>query len=82
MSRAKAIAAGEGGQIIGHLQSLVVGVFSVIIGVLLFLTGITADRIRENRRMIEEVLYRVRQQASQPGPQGEPLLRETDKVND
>ena len=76
------IAAGEGGQIIGHLQSLVVGVFSVIIGVLLFLTGITADRIRENRRMIEEVLYRVRQQASQPGPQGEPLLRETDKVND
>ena len=64
------IAAGDGGQFIGHIQSLLVGVFSVILGVLFLMTGITADRIRENRHMIEEVLYRVRQQTSEPGPQG------------
>jgi glycosyltransferase involved in cell wall biosynthesis len=75
------LAAGDGGQFIGHIQSLLAGVFSVIIGVLLFLTGITADRIRENRRMIEEVLYRIRQQTSEPGPQGEPISRETDNVH-
>ena len=82
MVRLVILAAGGGGQLIGHIQSLVVGVFCVILGVLLFLTGITADRIRENRHMIEEVLYRVRQQASQPGPQGEPVSHDAEKVHD
>lgn len=72
------LAAGDGGQFIGHIQSLLVGVFCAILGVLFLMTGITADRIRENRRMIEEVLYRVRQQASAPGPQGEPVWHETE----
>lgn len=72
------IAAGDGGQFIGHIQSLLVGVFSVILGVLFLMTGITADRIRENRHMIEEVLYRIRQQTSEPGPQGEPVRHATE----
>ncbi len=86
------IAAGEAGQFIGHYQSLTVGVFCIIISLLFFMTGITADRMRENRRMIEEVLYRLRQQAAQPGPQGEPVSENkrtqgvdspvTERVND
>lgn len=76
------IAAGNDGQLVGHIQSLLVGVFCAILGVLFLMTGITADRIRENRRMIEEVLYRIRQQSSEPGPLGEPVSHGPHHVND
>jgi Glycosyl transferase family 2 len=63
-----AILTRDGGQLTGHVQSLVAGSICVVIGLLLGITGIIADRIRENRGMLEEILYRVREQASRlPG---------------
>jgi len=55
-------AAEQGGQFIGRLQSLVAGLVSIVIGLLLIITGIIADRIRENRRLIEDIMYRIREQ--------------------
>lgn len=56
------IALGRGGQF-GNVPSLLAGVISLLIGLLLVVTGIIADRIRENRRLLEEILYRVRKEA-------------------
>jgi glycosyltransferase involved in cell wall biosynthesis len=82
LGRLVIIAAGNDGQLVGHIQSLLVGVFCAILGVLFLMTGITADRIRDNRHMIEEVLYRIRQQAAEPGPLGEPVSHDPHNVND
>ena len=46
----------------GNLQSLIVGVSSAIIGFLILLFGLIADRIGDNRRLMEEILYRLRAQ--------------------
>jgi glycosyltransferase involved in cell wall biosynthesis len=56
------IALGRGG-VFANVPSLVVGAISLLIGLLLIMTGIIGDRIRENRRMLEEILYRVRKQS-------------------
>ena len=61
------IALGRGG-VFGNVPSLIVGAISLLIGLLLGMTGIMADRIRENRRMLEEILYRVRKQALPDSP--------------
>lgn len=58
------IAANQGGELNGHVQSLMAGSISMVIGLLLIITGIIADRVRENRRMLDELLYRVRKQAA------------------
>jgi glycosyltransferase involved in cell wall biosynthesis len=55
-------AAEQGGQLPGNVQSLVAGSISMIIGLLLLVTGVIADRVRENRRILEEILYRSRKQ--------------------
>ena len=52
----------QGFQLPGNLQSLVVGVTSAIIGFLILLFGLIADRIGDNRRLMEEILYRLRAQ--------------------
>jgi glycosyltransferase involved in cell wall biosynthesis len=59
MARLAVIAAERGG-LTGNVQSLIVGVISLVIGLLLAITGIIADRVRENRRLLEEILYRAR----------------------
>lgn len=46
----------------GNLQSLIVGVGAAIIGFLILLFGLIADRIGDNRRLMEEILYRLRAQ--------------------
>lgn len=46
----------------GNLQSLVVGVTSAVIGFLILNFGLIADRIGHNRRLMEEILYRLRVQ--------------------
>jgi len=43
-----------------NVQSLIVGVTALIIGFLILLFGILADRIGDNRRLLEEILYHVR----------------------
>jgi glycosyltransferase involved in cell wall biosynthesis len=46
----------------GNLQSLFIGVAALIIGFLILLFGLLADRIGDNRRLMEEILYRLRAQ--------------------
>jgi len=62
----------QGFRLPGNLQSLVVGITSAIIGFLIVIFGLLADRIGDNRRMMEEILYRLRAQeiarASQQTP--------------
>ena len=43
-----------------NLQSLTLGVGLLVLGFVIFLIGLLADRIGGNRRLLEEVLYRVR----------------------
>jgi len=50
----------RGGQLTGNIQSLVVGTVSLSIGLLILAVGILADRIRANRQLLEEILYRIR----------------------
>lgn len=50
----------EGFTLFGHLQSLVVAGVSVIVGFLVLMFGLLADRIGDNRRLMEEILYRLR----------------------
>ncbi|MDP9314576.1 MAG: glycosyltransferase family 2 protein [Chloroflexota bacterium] len=43
-----------------NLQSLTLGTGFLVLGFIVFLIGLVADRIGGNRRMLEEVLYRIR----------------------
>ena len=49
----------------GMIQSLILAAILLIIGFLTFLIGILADLIGFNRKMMEEVLYRLRKDQSQ-----------------
>ena len=43
-----------------NLQSLTLGIGSLLVGFLMFVAGLIADRIGGNRRLLEEILYRQR----------------------
>ena len=64
LARLMVIASQQGGQLTGHVQSLIVGTVAIVLGLLLGVTGIVADRIRDNRQYLEEILYRQRSNAS------------------
>ena len=51
------ILSGEGS---GHIQSLVIAAILMVLGFLTILLGLLADLIAQNRRMNEDILYRVR----------------------
>lgn len=55
----------QGFSLPGNLQSLLISVASLIIGFLILMFGLLADRIGDNRRMMEEILYRLRAQESE-----------------
>jgi len=44
----------------GNVQSLIVAVMALIVGFLVMIFGLLADRIGESRRLMEEILYRQR----------------------
>jgi hypothetical protein len=44
----------------GHVQSLLLAVLLMVVGFQTALTGLVADLIANNRRLVEEVLWRVR----------------------
>ncbi len=44
----------------GNVQSLIVAVMALIVGFLVMIFGLLADRIGESRRLMEEILYRLR----------------------
>jgi len=48
------------GQFGGHVQSLILAAILLIVGFQVLLIGLLADLISFNRRMVEELLYRVR----------------------
>lgn len=48
------------GQGNGHVQSLILGSTSIMVGVLIFVIGLLADLIAKNRKLLEDVQYRVR----------------------
>ena len=49
---------GEGG---GHIQSLILTAILLIVGFQVVLIGLLADLAGFNRKILEEVLYRLRQ---------------------
>ncbi len=46
----------------GNVQSLIIAVMSLIVGFLVMIFGLLADRIGDTRRLMEEVLYRLRKE--------------------
>ena len=48
------------GDRIGHVQSLILAAILTIVGFQIILFGLVADAINRSRRMLEEVVYRVR----------------------
>lgn len=55
----------QGWQLPGNVQSLVVGSIALAIGLLLAITGLITDRIAEERRLQEEILYHLRKDRGQ-----------------
>lgn len=63
----------------GNVQSLIVAVMALIVGFLVIIFGLLADRISESRRLMEEILYRLRRdeavrrdEAAQPATSPQP----------
>ncbi|MEM7537887.1 MAG: glycosyltransferase family 2 protein [Chloroflexota bacterium] len=54
----------------GHIQSLILAAILLIIGVQTLLIGLVADIIGFNRKILEEVLYRLRRQDVEKGEIG------------
>jgi glycosyltransferase involved in cell wall biosynthesis len=54
------------GQGAGHIQSVIMAAVLWIVGLQVFLIGLVADLIGFNRRIIEEILYRVRKLEIEP----------------
>jgi len=52
----------QGFSLPGNLQSLLIGFGLLTIGFLISVFGLLADRIGDNRRLMEEILYRLRSQ--------------------
>jgi glycosyltransferase involved in cell wall biosynthesis len=50
------------GQRVGHVQSLILSAILIIVGFQVLLIGLVADLIANNRKMLEETLYRLRKQ--------------------
>lgn len=54
----------------GHVQSLVLSAALLIVGFQTFLIGLLADLIAANRRLLEEVLYRLRRAEAEAADRG------------
>jgi len=52
------------GQGSGMIQSLILTAILLIVGIITFLIGLIADQVSFNRKILEEVLYRLRRQDS------------------
>lgn len=52
----------DGFNLPGNVQSLIVAVMALIVGFLVMIFGLLADRIGDTRRLMEEVLYRLRRE--------------------
>jgi Flp pilus assembly protein protease CpaA len=50
----------------GHVQSLILTAVLLIMGFLTILIGLLADLVSFNRKILEEILYRLRRQDADP----------------
>ncbi len=57
---------------LGHLQSLILSAVLLIVGFQIVLIGLVADLISGSRKLLEDVLYRVRQIELRDGPHAPP----------
>jgi hypothetical protein len=48
------------GRRVGHVQSLILASILIIVGFQVLLIGLLADLLSRNRKLLEEVIYRVR----------------------
>ena len=48
------------GQHVGHIQSLILSAILIIVGFQVMLIGVLADLLSCNRKLLEELVYRVR----------------------
>ncbi len=59
------------GQRVGHIQSLILAAILIIVGFQVMLIGLLADLLSCNRKLLEEVIYRVRKlEIAQPDSVG------------
>jgi hypothetical protein len=49
----------------GHIQSLILASILILVGFLIFLLGLLGDLIARNRRLMEEMVFRVRKMESE-----------------
>jgi hypothetical protein len=60
------------GQGDGHVQSLILAAVLLIVGFQTFLIGLVADLISFNRKILEDLLYRIRRIETDRDPQDQP----------
>jgi hypothetical protein len=48
------------GQRVGHIQSLILAAILIIVGFQVLMIGLLADLLSCNRKLLEEVIYRIR----------------------
>jgi glycosyltransferase involved in cell wall biosynthesis len=58
--------AGTGG---GHVQSLILAALCIMLGALSFMIGLLADLIATNRKLLEQIDFRLQRQAPQAAPE-------------
>ena len=61
--------AGDGG---GHVQSLILAALCILLGGLSFMIGLLADLIATNRKLLEQIDFRLQGQAPSPASKGHP----------
>jgi uncharacterized membrane protein len=54
------------GQGTGHVQSVILAAVLIIVGFQTWLIGLIADMIGFNRKILEEILYRIRKMETKP----------------
>jgi hypothetical protein len=56
------------GHRVGHVQSLILAAILIIVGFQVLLIGLLADLLSCNRKLLEELIYRVRKLENSPNP--------------
>lgn len=58
----------------GHIQSLILAAVTILMGVQIFIVGLQADMIAANRKILEDIQYRVRKGDCDSQPAGSKVL--------
>jgi glycosyltransferase involved in cell wall biosynthesis len=58
----------------GHIQSLIFGSTLIMLGFMTFVVGLQADVIANNRKLLEDIQYRIRRMDYNEGSRDDPLM--------